>query len=424
MKLLFITHRLPYPPHKGEKIRALNILKFLAARHTVHLASLAEDSHDLQHLAALQTYARSVTVERVHPRLRRLQSLSALWSGEAVSSRYFHSNALQRRVDALIEREGIEGIFCSSSPTGEYVFRSRHRTWLGRLPKIMDLIDVDSAKWREFASRSGIGSAWLYRREACHLERLEQRLGREFDQLLVVSEVERKYLDAPAAARTQVVANGVDLEYFAPGQGRPVQTDGAALVFTGVMDYRPNVEGIEWFVQRVLPRVRARCPQVTLYVVGLHPNRAVRRLARLPGIVVTGFVPDVRDYVAQGICIAPLWIARGIQNKVLEAMAMGRPIVLTPPALEGIDAQPDRDVLLARDAEAFADKTLQLLQDPQRAEALGAAARQQAKKRYAWETILRGLGDLPYGVPGTVRNVEPHPEHLVLDGVPPVSRAL
>lgn len=423
MKLLFIAHRLPYPPHKGEKIRALNILKFLAAQHTVHLVSLAEEAQDLRDLAALQPYVRSVTVQRVRPRLRRLLALSALWSGQAVSSRYFHSQALQRRVDDLIEREGIEGIFCSSSPTGEYVFRSRHAARLRSLPKFMDLIDVDSAKWREFAHQSGIGSAWLYRREARHLAALEQRLGREFDQLLLVSEAERKYLDAASAARTQVVANGVDLEYFAPGQGQPAQEPGAALVFTGVMDYRPNVEGICWFVREVLPRVRTRCPHVRLYIVGRHPNRAIRRLARVPGIVVTGFVPDVRDYLVRGVCIVPLWIARGIQNKVLEAMAMGRPIVLTPPALEGIDAEPGRDVLLARDAEAFAEKTVQLLEDPRRAGALGAAARKQAETRYAWAQILCGLADLPSGAAGPLREGAPDSRLIRSDGVQPVTRA-
>ena len=422
MKLLFISHRLPYPPHKGEKIRALNILKFLAARHTVHLVSLAEEARDLRDLAALQPYVRSITVQRVRPRLRRLLSLSALASGESVSSRYFHSQTLQRRVDDLIAREGIEAIFCSSSPTGEYVFRSRHAARLRDLPKIMDLIDVDSAKWQAFARQSGIGSAWLYRREARHLAALEQRLGREFDRLLLVSEAERKYLDAASAARTQVVANGVDLEYFAPGKGQPAAGPSAALVFTGVMDYRPNVEGICWFVEQVLPHVQARCPQVTLYIVGHHPSRAVRRLARVPGVVVTGFVPDVRDYLARGVCIAPLWIARGIQNKVLEAMAMGRPIVLTPPALEGIDAEPDRDVRLARNVAEFADMTVQLLEDPQRAATLGAAARKQAELRYAWAEILRGLEDLPSAAAGALREATSEPRSIVSDGVRPITR--
>lgn len=391
MKLLVITHRLPCPPHKGEKIRALNILRFLAERHDVHLASLVDDDADLSYVEQLQPYVRSLTIQRVHPRWRKLFALSAVVGGESVTCRYFYSSTLQRRIDSLIESELIEGIFCSSSATSEYLFRSRHAGMLRHVPKVMDLIDVDSVKWQHYAKQSGVGSAWLYGREARCLGELEERIGCEFDRVLVVSEAERSYCGSMSHDRVVTVPNGVDLDYFAPGTVTQGNFQGPALVFTGVMNYRPNVDGISWFVNSILPAVRAAVPGVRLYIVGNHPTKAVQRLSSEPNVIVTGFVPDVRQYVARGVCIAPLRIARGIQNKVLEALAMGRPTVVTLQAFEGIDAEPGKDLLVAEDAEDFAARTVELLQDPERAARLGQAARACAVGRYSW---TRNLGIL------------------------------
>ena len=394
MKLLAITHRLPCPPHKGEKIRALNILKFLATRHEVHLVSLVDDDNDLRYVDQLHPHIRSLTLQRVHPRLRKAFALFAVASNESVSSRYFHVSALQRRVDALIEREGISGIFCSSSPTAEYVFRSRHAARLRNVPKVMDLIDVDSVKWRHYADQSHAGSAWLYRREARYLAALEGNIGKQFDRVLVVSEAERTCCKSVSRDRVTAVPNGVDLEYFAPRTREPAERQSPTLVFTGVMDYRPNVDGIAWFVKSILPSVRAAVPDVRLFIVGNRPSKTVQRLASDPGVVVTGFVPDVREYVARGVSIAPLRIARGIQNKVLEAMAMGRPIVVTPQAFEGIDAVPGRDLMVASDEREFAARTIECLQDSAHADRLGCAARARAEQAYSWSNNLALLDEL------------------------------
>jgi sugar transferase (PEP-CTERM/EpsH1 system associated) len=393
MKVLYVSHRLPCPPHKGEKIRALNILKFLAVHHEVHLASLVDDENDLRYVDQLHPYTRSLTVQRVRPRLRKAFALSAVASDESVSSRYFHVSALQRRVDSLIEREGIAGVFCSSSPTAEYVFRSRHAAQLRDVPKVMDLIDVDSVKWRHYAEQSHAGSAWLYRREARHLAALEVRIGQQFDRVLVVSEAERKCCDSIAPDRVTAVPNGVDLEYFSPRADDSPERQ-PVLVFTGVMDYRPNVDGIVWFVRSILPHIRVAVPDVRLFIVGNRPTKVVQRLASDRGVVVTGFVPDVREYVARGLSIAPLRIARGIQNKVLEAMAMGRPIVVTPQAFEGIDAVPGRDLMVADDEHEFAAQTIQCLQDPVHADRLGRSARARAEQCYSWSKNLALLDEL------------------------------
>lgn len=394
MRLVFISHRAPFPPHKGEKIRALNILKFLGERHEVHLACLVDDAEDLQHVKLLDPYVRSVTVQRLPGRLRKAYALSALVGRESVSSRYFHSASLQKRFDALIERERIEGIFCSSSPTAEYVFRSTRRDALRGVPKVMDLIDIDSVKWRHYAQESSIGPRWLYGREARCLARLERRIGREFERALVVSEAERRCCTSIPGNCITVMPNGVDLDYFAPGSVACPVTQERALIFTGVMDYRPNIEGVTWFVRSILPKVRAAVPDVRLYVVGNHPTKAVRRLGEQPGVFVTGFVPDVRQYLARGVCVAPLRIARGIQNKVLEAMAMARPAVVTPQALEGIDAVPGRDVLVAADEEAFAADVVDLLSEPERGAEIGRAARARMQEGYSWSRNLAVLNEV------------------------------
>ena len=394
MKLLAITHRLPCPPHKGEKIRALNILKFLATRHEVHLVSLVDDDNDLRYVDQLHPHIRSLTLQQVHPRLRKAFALSAVAGDESVSSRYFHVSALQRRVDALIDHEEFSGIFCSSSPTAEYVFRSRHAARLRDVPKVMDLIDVDSVKWRHYAQQSHAGSAWLYRREARYMAALEGKIGQQFDRVLVVSEAERTCCESIARDRVTAVPNGVDLEYFAPRAQETAERQPPTLVFTGVMDYRPNVDGIAWFVRSILPNVRAAVPDVRLFIVGNRPSKTVQRLASDPGVVVTGFVPDVRKYVALGVSIAPLRIARGIQNKVLEAMAMGRPIVVTPQAFEGIDAVPGRDLMVASDEREFAERTIECLQDSAHADRLGCAARARAEQAYSWSNNLALLDEL------------------------------
>jgi sugar transferase (PEP-CTERM/EpsH1 system associated) len=394
MRLLFLCHRLPWPPHKGEKIRSFNILKYLASRHEIYLAGLVDEVGDVSQLSALRPLVRELLFERLHPKARRLLAMGSLLAARPVTSTYFHSLNLQRRVDALIEQKQIQAVFCSSSPMAEYIFRSRHVGALEELPRVMDLIDVDSAKWTQYAAESGPWSAWLYRREARCLAALEERIARSFDRVLVVSEQEKRYFPmAGGSERLLAVGNGVDLDYFKP-RAR-LQSAAPTLVFTGVMDYRPNVQGILWFAERILPQVRAAVPDVRLVIVGNRPARSVALLGRRAGIEVTGFVPDVREHLAQAsLCIAPLRIARGVQNKVLEAMAMGRPVVATPQAFEGIEATPGQDLLVADSEEEFAGQTIELLRHSSLAEQIGDRARACVERRYAWQRQLQVLDQL------------------------------
>ncbi len=396
VRLLVLTHRLPFPPHKGEKIRALNIVKHLARDHTVYLGCLVDDSGDLQHLERLRPWVHGVVHRRLRPRLRRALAASAIVGRAPITVRYFHTRALQSALDRLIEREAIEGILCSSSAMAEYLFRSKHADRLGSIPKVMDLTDIDSRKWSDYADRFPPWTRWLYRREARTLAAYERRIARVFDQLLVVSDAERRaFPENPLPDNLVTMGNGVDLRYFSPRRSRRDTSPVPTLVFTGVMDYAPNVDGVRWFVERVLPAIRREVPEVRLCIVGNRPTAEVRRLGAQRDVVVTGFVEDVRDYLAAAdVCIAPLRIARGVQNKVLEAMAMGRSIVATRAAFEGLEAVPGRDLLVADDEATFASSTIGLLRDPVAREVLGRRARRYVEMRHSWEHNLAALDRL------------------------------
>jgi sugar transferase (PEP-CTERM/EpsH1 system associated) len=258
----------------------------------------------------------------------------------------------------------------------------------------MDLIDVDSYKWSQYAGRSPFWTAWIYRHEARVLGSYEKRIAREFDRLLVVSEQERGFFPDGPPANLQAMSNGVDLDYFAPRIPDATSLGTHALVFTGVMDYWPNVEGVTWFVERVLPRVRAALPETHLFIVGSRPVPEIRKLAALQGVTVTGFVTDVRDYIAgASLCVAPLRIARGIQNKVLEAMAMAKAVVATPEAYEGVHAEAGEDIVVAEGEAGFADAVIALLRDRARTERIGENARRCVEQHYTWQGNLSRLHD-------------------------------
>jgi sugar transferase (PEP-CTERM/EpsH1 system associated) len=394
MRILLLTHRLPYPPNKGDKIRSFNLLAHLAKRHQVYLACPVDDPADQAFIPELERRCAGVfTMRAAGSRMKA--GLQALLTGTSITVRHFHVPELQRRIDGFLDTQDIDAVFCFSSPMAEYVFRSRHAGGkLRRAMRLLDLIDVDSFKWQQYRERSRGPQRWAYAYEARRLADYERRIAAQFDHLFLVSEQERAYM--PAGARVDhlhALSNGVDLEYFAPRSARPAEPP--TLVFTGVMDYWPNVQGVQWFADSVLPRIRATLPAVRFIIVGSKPTEAVRQLGTRPGIEVTGFVDDVRVFLAEAaVCIVPLKIARGLQNKVLEAMAMGKAVVCTSQSLEGIRASVGEDVIVADDEAGFASQVLNLLQAPQRAGEIGRNARRCVEKHYSWEANLRPLDAL------------------------------
>ncbi len=400
MRILLLTHRLPYPPNKGEKIRTFNVLEHLAQRHEVFLACPVDDAADLAFVPEIERRCARVFTARIDERGKAASGIAALLRGASITVRHFHSVELQRQIDDFLDSQDIDALFCFSSATAEYFFRSRHRTGkLGRCLRLMDLIDVDSYKWRQYVERSRAPMSWVYSYEARRLADYERQIANSFDHLFLVSAQEREYM--PTGARVdhlRALSNGVDLAYFTPGA---VQRAAApTLVFTGVMDYWPNVQGVQWFASAVLPLIRAQLPEVRFIIVGSKPTDDVLRLRQQPGIEVTGFVADVRVYVAAAaLCVVPLKIARGLQNKVLEAMAMGKAVVCTSQSLEGIRASNGVEVVVADEAEDFAAQVVSLIGQPERREELGRQARRCMERDYSWEANLRQLDTL-LGPPG------------------------
>jgi sugar transferase (PEP-CTERM/EpsH1 system associated) len=404
-RLLFLAHRIPFPPNKGDKIRSYHILKFLSERYEVHLATLVDDRNDLEHIRQLSGVVKGLVCDIIRPVPKKFVSALELFRGRPISVSYFYSRKIQQAVDSLLRQLEFEVIFCSSSPMAEYLFRSSNfkgRFACSKAPcaahhapcLIMDLIDVDSQKWRDYAARSSLPKSWIYTREAALLAAYEKKICEQFEHVLLVSEPEKKILSVTAPARNvAVMPNGVDLDYFSPEFKAVPPRKGPVIIFTGAMDYWPNVEGVEWFAKRVFPIIRNKIPNVTFYVVGSRPVPAVRRLAVREGVQVTGYVQDIRPHIAAAdVCVVPLRIARGIQNKVLEAFAMGKAVVCTPQALEGIEARPGADVIVARDESSFAESVLRLIESRDGRNQLGKKARLCVEKNYSWDKNLSLLG--------------------------------
>ena len=380
--VLFLAHRVPFPPDRGDKIRAYHVLKHLAVRHRVHLIAFADGPGDMAAQGGLAPLTASITVVP-RTKSRGRAAIEALASGRAASITAFRHPAVARAVKALLAREAIDEIYVFSSQMAQYVPADAPQR------VIMDFVDVDSAKFADYARTARGPLRWLYRREALMLLAHDTNVAARADASLFVSEAEAAlFRERSGADRVAVVENGIDTDSFDPAANfARIDAPGPSIVFTGQMDYPPNVEAVAWFAEAILPRVQARHPAATFAVVGRNPTAAVTALARLPGVSVTGEVPDVRGWLAAAaVVVAPLKLARGIQNKVLEAMAMARPVVASAPAAEGIDH--DGTIRVGADAAGIANAVVALLDDPAAAAELGRAARARVQARYGWDARL------------------------------------
>jgi sugar transferase (PEP-CTERM/EpsH1 system associated) len=390
MNLLVLVHRIPYPPNKGDKIRSYHELRHLARRHRVHLGCFVDQPEDLVHVQALAAMTASLEAVPLDTRLARARSLGAIVSQAPLSVRWFESRRLQSWVDATLQREKPDAVLLFSSPMWAYVARSG-------VPTVMDFCDVDSDKWRQYAERAPWPLRPLYGLEARRLRAWEMDVLRRAEASVLVAERERNlWRDLPSElqAKVHVIRNGVDLRFFTP---RPAPAPDT-LVFTGAMDYYANVDAVVHFAREVLPRVREERPEARFVIVGSRPTGEVRALERLPGVEVTGFVEDVRDWYARAsVCVVPLRIARGIQNKLLEALAMGRPVVSTAAAADGLGAGAGDGIRVADGAAALAGAAIELLGDRDRAEAQGAAGRRFVEREYDWDTAMNALERLLEG---------------------------
>ena len=391
--LLFLAHRVPYPPDKGDKIRAYHVLRHLSKRFRIHLGCFADDPEDLPYARELSEMCASTAVFPLNRPKALARGLVGLALGSALSECYFGDRRMTHWVETTIARVKPESIFVYCSAMAPYMlpYAQRHRV-------LLDMVDVDSEKWRAYAKDASWLSRRLYRREAGALLRLERRAAMSFERSFFVSgaEADAFLARAPEAAeRVGFFQNGVDLEYFEPKQifSNPFATGSKAIVFVGRMDYRPNIDAVEWFARDIFPGIRGRHPEAQFWIVGAGPSHRVIALASDSSVHVTGRVPDVRPYLAHAACVvAPLQIARGIQNKMLEAMAMARPVVGTPQACEGLSARVGEDLLLAETAAQFGEAVGAVLtgQMP----GLGTAARSRVEADYDWTRNLAVLDTL------------------------------
>jgi sugar transferase (PEP-CTERM/EpsH1 system associated) len=390
--ILFLAHRVPFPPDRGDKIRSYHLLKAAAALAPVHLATFADDDADVAHAKALLPLVRSLHVEK-RGRSPLLAGAEAITRNQPASVALYRSARMSAFVDTLFRREKIDAILAFSSQVAQFVPHGTDARF------VMDFVDVDSAKFAAYAEQGPGPLRWLYRREAELLARYEAAVAQRADRSLFVSAAEAALFRTRAGvpgSKVMTLENGVDIESFSPDASfSPLgDTSGTPLiVFTGQMDYLPNVQAVQDFAA-AFPTIRARHPGAAFAIVGRNPAADVRALGELPGVTVTGQVADVRPWLAAAdVVVAPLRIARGVQNKVLEAMAMARPVVASAAAHEGIEAEAGRDLLVA-DGDVATRAVINLLDNPPRGAEIGAHARARIVSRYSWEERLRPLAAL------------------------------
>lgn len=392
-KVLFLTHRLPYPPNRGDRIRAYHTIKFLAKYADIKLGSVADEAWLPEHEAALRELCDEVSIHRLPPRGRWVRAVKSMAFGRSATEGAFFSPALAEQVSQWTASP-LDGAVLYCSSMGQYMSYFRVR------PKqvIVDLVDVDTQKWRDYVGTTRGPRQMLYRVEAERVRALELRLSKNADWMTVVSEEEANlYRSIHPSSAVHAVSNGVDQEYFSPSAlpestYQDVRQADPQMVFVGVLDYWPNEQGLDWFVKHVLPSILARYPAAKLHIVGRRPSSKVQELAKAPGVQLVGEVDDVRPYVlAAHFAIAPLKIARGVQNKVLEALACGRPVIATHEAATGIEHA--GGILIADTPEQWLD-AIGSLRGAGRSEGMARAARRGCEQAYSWDAKLQPFLDM------------------------------
>jgi len=391
--ILFLAHRVPWPPNRGDKIRSYHILKHLTHHAQVHLGCFADDQAEETKSDDIQARLQSQRIIcRTKPQW--IAGLQALASGQPVSITAFRHSDMKAWVDNTISKYSIDSIFIFSGQMAQYI----PDDFDGQV--VMDFVDVDSAKFETYGQDIRGPMSLINRREGRLLARFEKAIGDKADHNIFVSKAEAELFQRRSNLpidKIHAVGNGIDLQFYDPGQKyeKLERSETGLIIFTGQMDYRPNVEAVDYFARKIMPDILARFPGTTFAIVGRNPSSDVLRLDGSPGCQVTGEVADVRSWLqAADIVVAPLLMARGIQNKVLEAMAMAKPVVASGPAAEGIDAVSGKHYIVSSGKVAFIESISELLKDRQKADLLGKAAREYIISNYGWRSQLDALSQL------------------------------
>lgn len=366
--LLMLVHRIPYPPNKGDKIRSFNLLKALSEHYSIHLGCFVDDPYDMQFRSELNKWCAQVYCLRQSKLLAKLVGLTGFISGKPITLPYYFSYRMASWVRQQLQQFSIEHVLVYSSSMAQYVDSERYQ----HLNRLIDFVDIDSDKWAQYAQKKQGIPKWFFQREARLLQRYEISTCQQFNKSFFVSDDEaadfKALLNDRDKPRVRSLLNGVDVHYFnAQPYDAPAEMSLPAryLVFTGAMDYHANVDAVLWFCNNVWPTLKTAQPDLHFVIVGGNPTAEVKALSKNDGIIVTGRVKDVRPYIQHALfSVAPMLIARGIQNKVLEAMAMDKAVVCTSMAMEGINAPASPATPIADDAAGFIQACQSLLIHP------------------------------------------------------------
>jgi polysaccharide biosynthesis protein PslH len=387
MKVLFVCHRLPYPPNRGGKIRPFNMIRHLAQKHSVVVASLAHTEKELKDGGGLTEICDEIIADVLPSGTRWLQACRALMTKTPSSVAYFWSPRLYERIKQRILCREFDVVIVHCAFMAQYV--KDHAGF-----RILDFGDLDSAKWSEYSRWKAWPISLGYALESKKLQKYERQMAERFNYCTVTARGEKEEFETlRVSTPCRVIPNGVDTSYFSAEE--KLFDRGCKLVFLGRMDYFPNIDAVRYFVDKIFPLIRQKKPNLEFGIVGAKPSRKVRELADVRGVTVTGHVPDVRSYLAGAVVsVAPLRIARGTQNKILESMAMGVPVVATPQAAKGIQAIPGEHLLVAEQPEMFARHVIDILENVDLQRRLAVRARTQIENAHAWATSMKILDQL------------------------------
>lgn len=398
MNILLLSHRVPFPPNKGEKIRTFHQLKYLSELgHQIHLFSPYEDSTELAHFNSLQGSSLCTSVKAAPLKHKVIRLLTGLVKGQPMSVANFYDKILQQKFDQFLLGNNVDAIICSASSMAEYIFKSAVLRTLDKSPLlIMDFMDVDSDKWGQYQQSSAFPMTRVYAREQQLLAQYEKRIVKQFDASYLIAQAEVTLFNQKVikSDKVHVMGNGLDTTAFYPPKVR-TQNATPVFLFTGVMDYKPNEDAVIWFVKTCWPTIIRQHPKAKFVVAGMSPSTDIKQLANEQSIEVTGFVENILPYYHRAdIFIAPFRMARGVQNKVLQAFACALPVISTPMGAEGILCQTGRDILLATAPDEFIAQANQLIAQPKLAESIGQSALHIIKQHYSWQGQLQPLVNL------------------------------
>jgi sugar transferase (PEP-CTERM/EpsH1 system associated) len=394
LNILFLAQRVPFPPNKGEKIRTFNQLKYLAdTNHQVSVCAPLEHDEDVNYFKTLsEKYCKNISYYPLPNKSVRL--FKGLMKGQPLSVANFYSTQLQGIFDSLLATNIFDVIICTSSAMAEYIYQSsiikRSNT---KLRILMDFMDLDSDKWQQYAKTSHWPMKWIYQREAKLLSQYEAKITRDFDCSFFIADAEVQLFKSRVnnTGKVLTLGNGIDTKNFMPATVAPNNT-APVLLFTGVMDYKPNVDAVLWFVEQVWPTILVKYPDAQFIIAGMNPRSSVSELSKMQGITVTGYVDDILPYYHQAdYFVAPFRLARGVQNKVLQAFACGLPVIATPMGAEGISCQEDHDILLANSSIEFVERIQCLVQNKALTEQLILNALSLVRQHYSWPGKLQVL---------------------------------